>query len=107
MSNTQLAYARAGALFSARYESRCPRLHKMRARAPAILRGYGSPARRSERARDRQATGRVLALHRPPRAVESDTQQAIKGFERERNLPITGQLSEQLIRELSAVTGRT
>jgi hypothetical protein len=39
--------------------------------------------------------------------LDSDTQRAIAGFERQRNLPITGQLSDQLIRELSAATGRT
>jgi peptidoglycan hydrolase-like protein with peptidoglycan-binding domain len=39
--------------------------------------------------------------------LDPDTQRAIAAFERQRNLPITGQLSEQVIRELSAVTGRT
>ena len=44
---------------------------------------------------------------RPTGAVGPDTQRAIAEFERERNLPISGQLSERLIRELSAATGRT
>jgi peptidoglycan hydrolase-like protein with peptidoglycan-binding domain len=44
---------------------------------------------------------------RPSGMLDSDTQRAIAGFERQRNLPITGQLSDQLIRELSAATGRT
>ena len=44
---------------------------------------------------------------RPSGMLDSETQRAITGFERQRNLPITGQLSDQLIRELSAATGRT
>ena len=37
--------------------------------------------------------------------VGSDTQAAIQKFERERKLPVTGQISDRLVRELSAVTG--
>lgn len=36
-----------------------------------------------------------------------DTQAAIQKFERERKLPVTGQVSARLVRELSAVTGQT
>ena len=43
---------------------------------------------------------------RPSGMLDSETQRAIAGFERQRNLPITGQLSDQLIRELTAATGR-
>lgn len=39
--------------------------------------------------------------------LDAETQRAIAAFERQRNLLITGRLSERLIRELSAVTGRT
>ncbi|MEX0752398.1 MAG: peptidoglycan-binding domain-containing protein [Xanthobacteraceae bacterium] len=35
-----------------------------------------------------------------------ETSAAIEKFERERNLPVTGQLSERLARELAAMTGR-
>jgi peptidoglycan hydrolase-like protein with peptidoglycan-binding domain len=38
--------------------------------------------------------------------VDADTRHAIEKFERERQLPITGQISERLLRELAAVTGR-
>jgi len=38
--------------------------------------------------------------------VGSDTQAAIQKFERERKLPVTGQMSDRLVRELVAVTGR-
>jgi hypothetical protein len=37
----------------------------------------------------------------------TDTQAAIQKFERERKLPVTGQISERLVHELNAVTGRT
>jgi hypothetical protein len=38
--------------------------------------------------------------------IGPETQAAIQKFERERKLPVTGQLSERLVRELAAVTGR-
>jgi peptidoglycan hydrolase-like protein with peptidoglycan-binding domain len=35
----------------------------------------------------------------------SDTQAAIQKFERARKLPVTGQVSERLVRELAAMIG--
>jgi putative peptidoglycan binding protein len=43
---------------------------------------------------------------KPTGTVGSDTQAAIQKFERERKLPVTGQMSDRLVRELAAVTGR-
>ncbi|MGP9811848.1 peptidoglycan-binding domain-containing protein [Rhodopseudomonas sp. NSM] len=43
---------------------------------------------------------------KPTGTVGSDTQAAIQRFERARRLPVTGQISERLIRELGVVTGR-
>jgi hypothetical protein len=43
---------------------------------------------------------------KPTGTVGSDTQAAIQKFERDRKLPVTGQMSDRLVRELSAVTGR-
>lgn len=43
---------------------------------------------------------------KPTGNVGSDTQAAIQKFERERKLPITGKVSDRLVRELSAVTGQ-
>lgn len=43
---------------------------------------------------------------RPNGILGSETQAAIEKFERERKLPVTGQLSESLTRELAAMTGR-
>ena len=39
-------------------------------------------------------------------AVGADTQAAITKFERDRKLPVTGQMSDRLVRELTAMTGR-
>jgi peptidoglycan hydrolase-like protein with peptidoglycan-binding domain len=60
---------------------------------------------------------RVIALQRalaeygygqikPSGIVDSETQAAIERFERERKLPITGQASDRVVRELAAMTGR-
>jgi peptidoglycan hydrolase-like protein with peptidoglycan-binding domain len=60
---------------------------------------------------------RVLSLQRalaeygygqikPSGVIDADTKAAIERFERERRLPITGQVSERVARELATVTGR-
>ena len=60
---------------------------------------------------------RVIALQRalaeygygqikPTGLVDSETQAAIEKFERERKLPVTGQASDRVARELAAMTGR-
>jgi peptidoglycan hydrolase-like protein with peptidoglycan-binding domain len=43
---------------------------------------------------------------RPSGIIDAETQTAIEKFERERKLPITGQASERVARELAAMTGR-
>ena len=42
---------------------------------------------------------------KPTGAVGADTQAAISKFEHARKLPVTGQMSDRLVRELSAMTG--
>ena len=42
---------------------------------------------------------------KPTGTVGSDTQAAIQKFERERKIPVTGQVSDRLVRELTAVIG--
>jgi hypothetical protein len=42
---------------------------------------------------------------KPTGAVGSDTQAAIIKFERDRKLPVTGQMSDRLVKELSAMIG--
>ena len=60
---------------------------------------------------------RVLAVQRalaefgygqikPTGVVDADTRAAIERFERERRLPITGQVSDRVARELASITGR-
>jgi hypothetical protein len=43
---------------------------------------------------------------KPTGTVGSDTQAAIQKFERERKIPVTGQMSDRLVKELTAVIGR-
>lgn len=60
---------------------------------------------------------RVLAVQRaladfgygqikPSGHYDPETRQAIEKFERDRRLPVTGQVSDRVVRELAAVTGR-
>ena len=43
---------------------------------------------------------------KPTGTVGSDTQAAIGKFERARKIPVTGQVSDRLVRELGAMIGR-
>lgn len=43
---------------------------------------------------------------KPTGIVDPETQSAIQKFERERKLPVTGQLSHRVVRELAGITGR-
>jgi len=43
---------------------------------------------------------------KPTGTLGPDTQSAIQRFERTRKLPVTGQVSDRLVRELASVTGR-
>ena len=43
---------------------------------------------------------------KPSGIIDSETQAAIEKFERERKLPITGQASDRVVREIAAMTGR-
>ena len=73
---------------------------------------------RAEAAVERPAPSkRVVALQRalaeygygqirPSGIIDAETQNAIEKFERERKLPITGQASDRVVRELAAMTGR-
>jgi Putative peptidoglycan binding domain len=56
------------------------------------------------------AVQRALTLNgygqlKPTGAVGADTQAAISKFEHARKLPVTGQMSDRLVRELTAMTG--
>jgi peptidoglycan hydrolase-like protein with peptidoglycan-binding domain len=43
---------------------------------------------------------------KPTGTVNAETKAAIEKFERERKLPVTGQVSDRVTRELAAITGR-
>src|SRR6478736_4053892 len=43
---------------------------------------------------------------KPTGAIGADTQAAITKFERDRKIPVTGQMSDRLVRELTTVIGR-
>ncbi len=93
----------------------------MRTPAKAARGPAGSPGRppiRSDAAADRPIPSRrVIALQRalaefgygqikPTGFLDGETQAAIEKFERERRLPITGQPSDRVTRELAAMIGR-
>ena len=44
---------------------------------------------------------------RPTGTIDAQTKTAIEEFERHRKLPVTGQISERVTRELAAMTGRS
>jgi peptidoglycan hydrolase-like protein with peptidoglycan-binding domain len=43
---------------------------------------------------------------KPTGTIGADTQAAISKFERERKIPVTGQMSDRLVHELSAMVGK-
>jgi Putative peptidoglycan binding domain len=86
---------------------------------PAVVRPP-APIPPPPRTETTQSTGsrRVAAVQRalteygygqlkPSGTIGPDTQTAIQKFERERKMPITGQVSDRLVRELSVVIGHS
>jgi len=77
---------------------------------PAVTRSE-APANPAAAARRVAAVQRALTEYgygqlKPTGTVGTDTQAAIQKFERERKIPVTGQMSDRLVRELTVVTGR-
>ncbi len=73
-------------------------------RSPAVAKG-AAPNKRVlavQRALADFGYGQVI----PNGVLGAETKAAIERFERERKLPVTGQISERLTRELAAITGR-
>jgi hypothetical protein len=69
------------------------------------------PAAQSAGARRVAAVQRALTEYgygqlKATGAIGADTQAAILKFERDRKMPVTGQMSDRLVRELTAVIGR-
>jgi peptidoglycan hydrolase-like protein with peptidoglycan-binding domain len=85
------------------------------AKAPSAR--TAAPARNDPIAELIAPTKQVLAIQRalsdfgygqinPTGVYDSETKEAIEKFERDRRLPVTGQISDQLVRDLAAMTGR-
>ena len=64
-----------------------------------------TPAARRVAAVQRTLTEYGYGQLKPTGTVGSDTQAAIQKFERERKLPVTGQMSDRLVKELTAMIG--
>jgi hypothetical protein len=68
-----------------------------------VLAGVGS---RRVAAVQRVLTEYGYGQLKPTGTIGADTQAAIQKFERDRKIPVTGQMSDRLVRELTAMTGR-
>lgn len=87
-------------------------------RPPAAIPQPAAPAKADGSTGSTASSARVAAVQRAltdygygqlkaTGTVGADTQAAIQKFERERKLPLTGQVSERLVRELGLATGRS
>ena len=83
-----------------------PPANVARAPAPVPPAPVLSPAARRVAAVQRALTEYGYGQLKPTGTIGPDTQAAIGKFERERRLPVTGQVSDRLVRELAAVIGR-
>ena len=75
-----------------------------------------APLPHPEQCRESTGSRRVAAMQRaltqygygqlkPTGTIGSDTQAAISKFERDRKLPVTGQMSDRVVKELAAMIG--
>ena len=73
-----------------------------------LVRATSMPAAASSRvaAVQRALTEYGYGQIKPTGTIGADTQAAIQRFERERKMPITGQVSDRLVRELGLATGK-
>jgi hypothetical protein len=74
--------------------------------APVPVATPHTPAGRKIAAVQRTLTDYGYGQLKPTGTIGADTQAAITKFERDRKLPVTGQMSDRLVKELSAMTGR-
>jgi hypothetical protein len=74
-------------------------------RPPASIPGDGISGSRRVAAVQRALTEYGYGQLKPTGTVGSDTQAAIQKFERARKITVTGQMSDRLVRELTAVIG--
>jgi Putative peptidoglycan binding domain len=78
----------------------------LRPPAPVPVATLHSAAGRKIAAVQRALTEYGYGQLKPTGLIGADTQAAITKFERDRKLPVTGQMSDRLVKELSAMTGR-
>ena len=83
---------------------RCARECRAAAGADSDRRSEPTGARRVA-AVQRALTEYGYGQLKPTGAVGADTQAAIQKFERDRKFPVTGQMSDRLVRELTAMIG--
>lgn len=87
------------------------------AKAPSARTAAPAPVRNDPIAELIAPTKKVIAIQRalsdfgygqinPTGVYDLETKEAIEKFERDRRLPVTGQISDQLVRDLAAMTGR-
>jgi hypothetical protein len=74
-------------------------------RPPAPIPVPANPVVRRVAAVQRALTEYGYGQLKPTGSVGPDTQAAISKFERERKMPVTGQVSDRLVRELAAMIG--
>jgi hypothetical protein len=74
-------------------------------RPPAAIPTHHSAGARRVASVQRALTEYGYGQLKPTGAVSADTQAAIAKFERDRKIPVTGQMSDRLVRELTAVIG--
>ncbi len=74
-------------------------------RPPASIPGDAASGSRRVAAVQRALTEYGYGQLKPTGTVGSETQAAIQKFERTRKLPVTGQMSDRLVRELTAMIG--
>jgi hypothetical protein len=74
-------------------------------RPPASIPTAQSAGARRVAAVQRALTEYGYGQLKPTGAIGADTQAAILKFERERKIPVTGQMSDRLVRELTAMIG--
>jgi peptidoglycan hydrolase-like protein with peptidoglycan-binding domain len=94
-----------------------PKAAKTTASIPAAPRPAAQPVRSDPIAEVLAPSKRVVAVQRalaefgygqikPTGVIDVETKAAIEKFERERKLPVTGQVSDRFARELASITGR-
>jgi Putative peptidoglycan binding domain len=77
----------------------------MRPPAPIPVSSHGDAGSRRIAAVQRALTQYGYGQLKPTGTIGSDTQAALSKFERDRKLPVTGQMSERVVKELTAMIG--